>query len=646
MKVKVLHIVAILLLITGNAFSQEKQIAKANKKFDNLAYIDAIATYQRVAEKGYKSAELFQKLGDSYYFNAQYEPAEKWYAALFDMDNKDIPAEYYYRYSQSLKSTGQYDKANEMLVKFNAVSQKDFRGQSYLKTKNYLSVIKSNSGRYNIHDAGINSEYADFGGSSYGNKIVFATARDTGGFFKRTHKWTNNPFTDLYVSEIRSDSAMSAPVRFSKEINSKFNESTPVFTKDGKTMYFTRNNYKDRKKGQDKNEITLLKLYKAVFKDSIWTDITELPFNNDQYNVAHPALSPDEKTLYFASDMPGSLGQSDLYKVALKEDGSFGMPENLGPKINTEGKETFPFISAENEIYFASDGHLGLGGLDVFVSKPNQDGALNEPVNVGEPVNSPADDFAFSINSDTKTGFFSSNRAGGKGMDDIYRFSETRALTCEQVLSGIITDSETGEILANAEVILLDRDFRELKKTTADENGYYTFDVECNSIYHIRTHKQDYATKEVQITTPEISGKSELSVSPEKIIVPFKIGDDIAKKLGIKKIYFDLGKSDIRPDAAVELAKILEVMAEYPAMKIDIRSHTDSRDSFKNNEKLSERRAMATMAWFVAKGIAPDRLTGKGYGETQLINNCADGVPCTEVEHQMNRRSEFIVMNM
>lgn len=644
MKIKVFLYLSIIFLIAGNAFSQEKQVAKANKKFDELSYIDAISVYERVANKGYKSVELFQKLGDSYYFNSEFEKASKWYGELFWMNNVTFPAVYYYRYSQSLKSIGQYQKADELLLKFNEITQNDLRGQLYIKNTNYLEVIKSNSGRYSIKDAGINTEYADFGSSLYGNKIVFASTRDTSGFFKREHKWTNQAFTDLFVSEVKSDSSMSVPVKFSKKINTKFNESTPVFTKDGKTMYFTRNNYKDGKRGKDKDKVTLLKVYKAVLKDSIWDEITELPFNSNEYNVAHPALSADEKVLYFASDMPGTLGQSDLFKVVLNNDGTFGNPENVGPQINTEGKETFPFITAENELYFASDGHPGLGGLDIFVSKLDKNGSFTAPVNIGEPINSSTDDFAFSINTANKIGFFSSYRVKGKGFDDIYKFKEHKILICEQLLSGILTDSDTGNVLANVEVILLDENFKELKKTTSDEKGFYTFGVECGKTYYVRSRIPDYVTSEAKVVIGDISGKSELSVPLEKIAIPFTVGEDIAKKLNIKKIYFDLGKSFIRPDAAIELAKVLEVMLEYPTLKIDVRSHTDSRDSHKNNEKLSDRRAKSTIAWFIEKGIGSDRLSGKGYGETQLINQCADGVKCTEEEHQLNRRSEFIVL--
>lgn len=645
MKIKILLYLLLSVLSAGTVFAQERQIQKANKKFNDLSYIDAISVYERVANKGYKSVELFQKLGDSYYFNSEFEKASKWYGELFLLDNSTIPAEYFYRYAQTLKSVGQYDKANQMLEKFNVLSQQDLRGGLFSKKKDYLEVIRNNSGRYKIKDAGINSEYSDFGPAFYGSNIVFASTRDTSGFFKREHTWTNQAFSDLYVSEIKSDSVLSKPEKFSKRINSKFNESTPVFTKDGNTVYFTRNNFKEGKRGKDAQKTTLLKLYRAVLKDKSWEDITELPFNSDQYNTAHPALSADEKMLYFASDMPGTLGQSDLFKVAINTDGSFGTPENLGPRINTEGKETFPFISDSNELYFASDGHPGLGGLDVFVSKLNQNDAIGAPVNVGTPVNSPTDDFAFIINTESK-GFFSSNRTDGKGFDDIYTFVETKKLSCEQILSGTVTDADTGVPLANVEVTLLDERFEVVSKQNTDAKGFYSFEVECGKVYYIRTSKEDFETIESKVIVPNESGKTTLPIVQKKNVKIISLKDDIAKMLNIKMIYFDLDKSFIREDAKVEMAKVLEVMLQYPTLKIDVRSHTDSRQTHKYNQRLSDRRVKATIAWLVQEGIAVERLSGKGYGETQLINQCADGVKCSEEEHQLNRRSEFIVIGL
>ena len=388
-----------------------------------------------------------------------------------------------------------------------------------------------------------------------------------------------------------------------------------------------------------------MKIYKAEFVNEKWTNIVALPFTSDNFSTAHPALSFDEKTLYFASDMPGTLGQSDLFKVQIHEDGTFGKPENLGNKINTEGRETFPFVN-EKELYFASDGHLGLGGLDVFVAKIDENGSFGMIKNIGSPLNSSKDDFGFFMNSETRTGYFTSNRNGGKGNDDIYQFKEIKKLDCEQQLVGIVTDFNTKISIATAKVTLSNAQFQVIKIIYSDENGQFKFDVECGAEYYVKVEKEEYNTIEKQIEIPNFSGKTDLSIELEKALQKITVGDDLAKIFKIKTIYFDLDKWDIRQDATNDLAKILEIMQEYPTMKVDVRSHTDSRQSHEYNNKLSDQRVKSTIAWLIKNGIAKDRLSGKGYGETQLLNNCADGIDCTEDEHQQNRRSEFIIIDM
>lgn len=644
---KIKHIVSTIFLaligLKGN--TQTTSQNKADKDYTQYAYIDAIGTYERVAEKGYKDEIMFQRLGNAYYFNGELIKAGKWYDALFEMNAEQKP-EYYYRYAQTLKAKGDYAKADKILEAFNKKTVTDKRGILFENNKNYLEQIKANSGRFEIANAGINSKQTDYGSAYYNNKVVFASARDTGGVVRKTFKWTNKAFTNLYAAEFKADGTLGEPERFQKKINSKFNESTPVFTKDGKTMYFTRNNYLKGKRGKDDQKITLLKLYKAEFINDKWTNITELPFNSDQYSTAHPALSNDEKKLYFASDMPGTLGQSDLYSVTINDDKSFGKPENLGTAINTEGRETFPFIAADNQLYFTSDGRPGLGGLDVFVSTIKTDGTFTEVQNVGAPINSKQDDFAFIINSETSNGFFSSNREGGIGNDDIYKITETRKLLCEQKLKGTIVDSETGKLLENAKVTLLDEQFKNIAEVVTKADGTYSFNVECSKKYYVRTAKEDFETKEIPVTIIEQTGETNLVVPVEKRIKSIGVGTDLAKTLNIPIIYFDLDKSFIRNDAAFELEKILVVMKQYPKMKIDVRSHTDSRQTAQYNIALSNRRAKATVQWLTKNGIASNRLTAKGYGESQLINNCADGVSCTEAEHQLNRRSEFIIVSI
>lgn len=649
MKNKLILFITLLSILFSNGHAQTNKVKKANKEYDKFAYIDATKTYERIAEKGYKSADLFQKLANAYYFNANLEKAAKWYGELFAM-NEEVAPEYYYRYAQSLKSIGEYTKADEMLVLFYKKSSEDLRGKIFNDKQNYMDIIKANSGRYIIKDAGINSAYSDYGSAYAGNKLIFTSSRDTGSFSQRKHKWSNQYFTNMYSADITpkdtpgvTEDSLTGPEKFAKNINSRFHEATPVFTKDGLTMYFTRNNFNNGKKGKDANKITLLKIYKASLKEGKWNNAQELPFNNDGYSVAHPTLSADEKTMYFASDMPGTYGQSDIWKVAINEDGSFGTPENLGAAINTEGKESFPLITNENELYFATDGHPGIGGLDIFMAGMNADGSFKKPINIGAPANSPQDDFAYLIDTKTRKGFLTSNREGGKGYDDIYKFLETRKLVCEQVLSGVVTDLETGEILANTKVTLLDDKFNTIKEAFSDDKGFYTFDVECGKSYYIRAEKELYETKEQKVTIPTSNGKTDFPIQLEKKVKPVTVGDDLAKAFGIKIIYFDLDKWNIRPDAALELEKILDVMKQYPNMKIDVRSHTDSRQTHKYNEKLSDRRAKSTVAWLVTNGVDDSRLIGKGYGETLLVNKCTDGVKCSEEEHQANRRSEFII---
>ncbi|MFT3796705.1 OmpA family protein [Flavobacterium sp.] len=655
MKNKVLIFISFLSLLAANAYAQDVQdatkapnsINKAEKQYAKYAYIDATKTYERIANKGYRSADMFKKIGNSYYFNSDYENANKWYDQLFAMGG-EIEAEYYYRYANTLKAVGQSAKADQMMAEFSKKSSDDLRAKILKDKQNYMDEIKANSGRYKIEDAGINSKYDDYGAAMKGTQVVFASSRDTGNFAQKKHKWTNSYFTGLYVADVDTAGMGSNAKKLSKKIDSKFHEASAIFTKDGKTMYFTRNNFNNGKKGKDGNRVTLLKLYKATFveKDSAWTNVTEVSFNSDNYSVAHPSLSPDEKTLYFASDMPGGYGQSDLWKVDINGE-SFGTPVNLGTTINTEGKESFPYITDEKELYFATDGHPGVGGLDIFMSKVKDDGTYGAPINVGTPANSPQDDFAYLIDTKTRKGFLSSNRTGGQGYDDIYKFLETRKLVCEQVLSGIVTDLDTGEVLPGAKVTLMDDKFNKLKEVIADDKGFYDMGlVECGKVYWVRGEKENYETKEQKVTISKVDGKTDLPIQLEKKVKPVSVGDDLAKAFGIKIIYFDLDKWNIRPDAALELEKILDVMKQYPNMAIDVRSHTDCRASHKYNEKLSDRRAKSTMEWLVKNGVSADRLTGKGYGETQLLNKCADGVKCSEEEHQANRRSEFIITRL
>jgi len=646
---KKIFLFSILIFNLLTLFAQQKAVNAGDNKSNKFSYIVAIKIYEKVVKKGFINADLCQKIGDAYFYNANYKTATEWYQRLFSFSKKPN-SEYYFRYALSLKSNGQKEESDKLMNQYFQLAPNQQRSKLLQSEINYLKLIKLNSDRFEIGTLTINSPNSDFGGSFYNDQFVFSSSRETNNIYKRTHSWTGLPFTSLYSGTINSDGIVSSPQRFAKDIDSKYNESTPIFTKDGKTVYFTRNNYLKGKKGQNAEGAVLLKIYRAqVNQKQEWDNITELPINSDNFQVAHPALSPDEKTLYFASDRPGTIGKSDIYRVEIKTDGNFGEPENLGSSINTEGRETFPFISETGILYFASDGRPGLGGLDIFQVDLNKINKRNSVLNIGAPINGPMDDFSFCINEASNRGFFTSNREGGQGNDDIYGFTQTKPIVypCEQQLLGIVLDNQTNEILSGSEVSLFSKDHQLISSQISDQKGEFNFGyVDCGSGFYIRASKLDYSTDEKEIQIPNNTGETKASLAIEKSQIPIVPGTDLSKVFHIKEIYFDLDKYNIRPDAAIELAKILEVLLEYPTMKIAINSHTDSRQTSTYNVILSNNRAKSSKEWLRKQGISSDRLTAKGYGETNLVNNCKDGVDCNEEQHQANRRSEFIVISL
>ena len=639
------QLLTILLTLSISCLWAQNGLEKANREYDKFAYVDAIESYERIANKGYKSVEIFQKLGNAYYFNSDFINAEKWYSELFKFSDV-VDREYYYRYAQSLKSVGNYTKSDSYMQKF-ASKSNDARARLFTQNLNYQDKIKANSGRFYIKNAAINSPYSDYGTAILNDQLIFTSARDTSGIIRRKHSWTNESFTDLYSATIEGDSLRDVQ-KFAKKTSSKFHESTPIFTSDGTTMYFTRNNYINRKKGKNTKKITLLQIYKSVLKstengEERWSNPENLSFNSDQYNTAHPALSHDNRTLYFASDMPGTIGLSDIFSVEIKEDGSFTTPKNLGNNINTEGRESFPFV-AKDELYFASDGRPGLGGLDIYVAKIRNN-SLSTPINIGTPANSPQDDFAFYINPNTRTGFLSSNRDGGIGNDDIYQFTEILKLICEQKLIGLVRNRLTKDVIENAKITLSDNNLNVLSSALSDDKGNYIFDSICGEIYFIKVEKEGFTTDEQSVTIPNTTGETELNFDLEQKEQTIEIGDDLAVVLKLNPIYFDLDKANIRDDAALELQRVFDVMMQNPTIELNIRSHTDSRQTTEYNQVLSDARAQSTLNYLVKQGINASRLSSKGYGESALLNHCADGVQCSEEQHQKNRRSEFIVIS-
>lgn len=656
MKQKTSHLFLIIfcLAFCATAFGQREKLKEADKMFDSYAFIDAQEVYLEVAEAGYESENLFKKLGDSYYFNSQMEDAKKWYEKLFEINPNQEKA-YFFRYAQSLKAVESYEKADEIMLEFDKLNgESDSRVKNLRDERNYLELIEMQSGKFKIDTLEINSKLSDFAPILYGDTLVFASNREISSSMKRVHEWNKQPYLNLYSIEVDSNLVPQGNSKeFSEKLTSKFHESSAVFTEDGNTVYFTRNSMKDGKLEKSDDGTNYLRLYKSEKENNEWQDAEPLSFTSVNFNYAHPSLNEDETKLYFSSDMEGTNGMSDIYVVNISEDGSFGKPENLGSKLNTEGRESFPFVSNDNLLFFSSDGHNGLGGLDVYVTVLKDDNSHDEIFNLGRPINSSKDDFSFIIDSEKKLGYFATNREGTVGEDDIYRLEQIEELitSCQQKYEGRVVEVDKSEGIPDAKVELFDEDLNLLETTTTNDNGEYEFEVECDTRYIVRVSKDGYKTYEDLINSgsdyeAQIEKDMEMTKGNDLGVTRAKQGDDLSDILQLDPIYFKFDQSEITPQAEVELQKVISLLKSYKNMKIDIRSHTDSRAGDAYNKILSEKRAKATVNYISQKGnISKNRISGKGYGEIQLVNECSNGVDCTESQHALNRRSEFIILN-
>jgi outer membrane protein OmpA-like peptidoglycan-associated protein len=635
--------------------NKSKLIQRADHYFDKMWYAEAAELYEKVLSKGDQNNtyEIIQKAADSYYFNTNMEKAYDWYNKLYIKYGKEMSADNVFKYAHSLKGTGKYARSKRLMRLYNKKMEKgelgDLDSNTVLPNEIVLDEILNNEPDYEIKNLAINTEYSDFSPMFLdSSQVVFASAKDSSFLNTRRYKWNDQPYLDLYVAKINEESQdLKDAIKFSKKINTKYHEASVTFSPDNETMYFTRNNY-GKKLKRDKNGVNHLKIYISKKVNGEWLEATEASFNSDDYSTGHPALSPDGKQLYFVSDMPGSIGQTDIFVVDVNGDNSFSEPRNLGPDVNTERKEMFPFIN-DKKLYFSSDGHVGLGGLDVYEVAYTEEDGFENVKNLGKPVNSNKDDFSYIINEENQNGFFASNRAEGKGDDDIYSFKQ---LVIEEVpsntsaIAGVVTELISGDIMPKALIELLDENGIKLKEMVTGDDGSFIFeDLEADKKYTIKATSDTYFENVKELTTVE-NDTVQVNLEMRKLKEMIAVEDGI-KKLKTEMIYFDFDKSFIRRDASEELDKLIEVMTEYPNMVIKIESHTDSRGNNEYNKYLSNQRAKSTRDYIISKGISPERLESAiGYGEERLLNGCDGSVACTEQEHFSNRRSEFIIVNM
>lgn len=608
-------------LISTSLIAQNKDTKTADKLYNRYEYVSAAKEYQKLVDNGKADGYVYKQLADTYYNMFNTTEAATWYAKATETSQD---AETYFRYAQMLKANGKYEEANKQMNKFASMEPNDLRAKAFKENPNYVPKILGKEVSYTVNSLPVSSDKSDFAAVMYDNTLYFTSARNNA---RKNYGWNEEPFLDIYKSTMGDSGTFSEATTVS-ELNSKFHDGPVTISTDGNTLYFSSDSFREHLFEKDKkNNLRLGKnnLYVATKSGETWGNIKPLPFNSKDYSLSNPSLSRDGKTLYFSSDMPGSLGGVDIWKVSVNGD-SFGTPENLGTKVNTEGNESFPFIADDNStLYFASSGKQGLGGYDVYKIDLAKG---SEAVNMGKPINTEKDDFAFTFNKAKNMGFLSSNRNGN---DDI--FSATPI--CGVDVLTIVSNAKTGAILADAKVSILDEKKNIISTETSNSKGEVSFRVECDKAYTIQASKDGYEGNSFPVAKskgPE--AKVDAALQPIDVIVT-------PTEIVLKPIYFEFNKSNITQEGAFELDKLVQVMKNNESLVIMAKSHTDSRGSDSYNMSLSDRRAKSTVQYIISKGISENRISGKGYGESEPKVQCD---PCTEEQYAQNRRSEFLIV--
>ena len=612
-----------MLLLTAS-YGQNSATAKADKLFESYQYVAAIDEYTKLAESKNSNEYIYTQLADSYYNVFDSENAAKWFAKATAKGKAD--AETYYKYAQALKVLGKYQEANKQMDVFAKMIPSDARAKEHLANPNYIPSLANNSKLFDVAQTNINSKgQSDFGALlTNDNTLYFASTRNSSN---KTDNWNKQPYLDIYQAARDEKGVFSEPVQV-KELNTSFHDGPITLSADGKTMFFARDGHSE---GQyEKNKKSNIKvgqqgIYKATKVDGKWTNVEALPFNSTSYSFTNPSLTNDGKTLYFASNMPGGFGESDLWKVSVETNG-YGKPQNLGPNINTADRENFPFITEDNILYFATTGRQGLGGFDIYKMDLSNNTTAQ---NVGKPVNSEKDDFSFSFNTKLNVGYFSSNRNG----NDVI-FSAIPICKAEAVV--IVSNAKTKALLANADVAILDVKGNVIATEKTNSEGKVKYPIECNLGYGLKVAAQNFesTSSAVKIDKAGIA-TVEVALKPLEVVIT-------DKEVILNPVYFEYDKSNITAQGATELDKLVKVMKDNPSMVIFVKSHTDSKGGDDYNLKLSERRAQSTVQYLISKGISQGNISGKGFGSTEQKIKC--GTNCTEQQDSQNRRSEFLIV--
>lgn len=655
-------VLLIIILFQGVLSANSNSVLKkANALFEQFRYAEAIPVYMEALKSTDKNVqrEATFRIADCYRFVNDVMETRSWYSKATMLFNPE-PVHFYYL-GQALRSLGKYAEAHEAFKKFSELVPDEKRGEIYASYCLEVKNIPHLPDTFMIKNAGfLNSPYYDFCPATYNNGIVIVSDRiKNSETQQRRYGWTNFGFLNLFKSQpsyyLDFWTQMTKPEQLSSPFNQSFHDGPACFSADGKMVFLTRTLNNKVKKDKTNYRTNLSQIYIGSVEEGKNTTLKPFAYNNEKYSTGHPTVSADGKTMIFSSDMPGGYGGSDLY-VSELQDGKWTKPQNLGPEINTFGNEVFPYWAKPDVLYFSSDGHPGFGGLDIELTE-KENGKWKKPVNPGEPLNSGYDDFGMLFIPGTNDGFFSSNRPGGLGADDIYAFKNF-ALAAPQgvqptekqvvspvsqteklLLNGLVKDKQRNTPISNATVFILNSSGDMVVVSKTDDKGAFTAEVEKNSLFVIKAMQDGYFDDCLNFRcSNDITGN--YSLERPLLLDKYSVG----QVFKIDNIYYDLNKSNIRPDAEPALNELVRIMKQYP-ITIELGSHTDSRSSDEYNLRLSQQRAESATRYLIENGIESNRIIPKGYGETKLLNRCSNGVACSETEHQQNRRTEFKIIS-
>ncbi len=615
---------------------------RADELYRRYEYANAVKLYTKLVDTRKPRLQDLERLAESYSKMNDYESAENWYARV--VQHADGSAENLLQYGDVLKMNGKYAEAKRQFEAYATKTGDASRVAIHIAGCDSALRWMASPTLHRLHnESEVNTARSEFFVFPLGKDQVYYTGEPEAS--KNTYGWTGNAFLRIYTAQLSSGGTLETPSLGDESLNNgEYHIGPVVAERDGNTLYVTRTypgkDGEQQKVAGHRYRTHKLELYCYRKENGKWVAEPFAHNNVKQYSVGHAALSPEEDVLYFSSDMTGGYGGTDIWYCVRQADGTWGTPVNAGPAINSAGDELFPGVAPDGTLYYSSDGFPGMGGLDIFKST----GAKSQwsaPENLMHPVNSASDDFAYLVYDEDEMGFrgfLASDRKGGRGGDDIYSFTFEKPKIII-ILIGTTSDKVTGERIPSATVTLFDGEREIVAKRQSDGAGAFEFVLDRNRNYTVLGQKEGYHADSAKVTTLGINQSDTLEVA--LLLEPvFRVGQTFE----LENIYYDFDKHNIRPDAAVILDELVRTLRDNPTLKIELSSHTDSRGSHAYNEALSQRRAQSAVDYLVSRGIARDRMVAKGYGETRLVNRCADGVACTAAEHQANRRTEVTVL--